>query len=72
MSREYHVNQRHGRDWQEGTRENPFRTISRAASVAMPGDIVIVHEGVYREWVKQENSGISEFSRITCQAVKGN
>ena len=51
MAREYHV-AKNGCDRNNGTKENPFLTISRAAKVADEGDTVIVHEGVYREWVK--------------------
>lgn len=70
MSREYHV-AIVGNDRQEGTANLPFRTISKAATVAMPGDRVVVHEGVYREWVKPENGGLSDNCRITYEAAKG-
>ena len=49
--REYHVAVT-GCDFEDGTKDHPFRTISRAALLAMAGDRVIVHEGEYREWVK--------------------
>ena len=39
--REYHVAVT-GCDSNSGTKDQPFRTISRAASLAMPGDRVIV------------------------------
>lgn len=71
MSRVYHVNQALGRDWFPGTEEQPFATISQGAKVAMPGDTVLVHTGVYREWVKPENSGTSEFTRIVYKAAEG-
>ena len=45
-------------DQGKGTLEDPFLTINKAASVAMAGDTIIVHEGVYREWVKPKNKGI--------------
>ena len=51
MPYEYHV-AKNGSDLGKGTKEDPFLTINRAASLAQPGDTVIVHEGVYREWVK--------------------
>ncbi|WP_342757772.1 DUF1565 domain-containing protein [Kineothrix sedimenti] len=35
-----------------GTKNQPFRTISRAAQAARAGDTVTVHTGEYREWVK--------------------
>lgn len=50
MGREYHVSQKNGHDWQDGSAEKPFVTISKAAKIAMPGDTITVHEGVYREW----------------------
>lgn len=71
MGRIYHVNQNIGRDWYPGTEEQPFATISQGARVAMPGDTVLVHEGVYREWVKPENSGTGELGRIVYEAAPG-
>lgn len=58
-----------GCDRGEGTEQCPYRTISRAAEEAMPGDTVVVHEGTYREWVKPVNSGTSDNCRITYQAA---
>src|SRR5674476_1010181 len=40
-----------GADTAAGTESAPFRTINHAAQVALPGDTVLVHEGLYREWV---------------------
>jgi len=48
----------------DGTREKPFRTISEAAAIAMPGDTVHVAPGVYREYVSPKNGG-TEDARIT-------
>lgn len=45
--REYHVSVK-GNDSNAGTISMPFKTINRAAKVAMPGDVIIVHEGIYR------------------------
>ena len=70
MNIEYHVSV-NGCDRAEGSRENPFRTISRAAAIAETGDRVIVHEGVYREWVKPAHTGYSNISRITYEAAEG-
>lgn len=70
MAKEYHVSKA-GCDANEGSKENPFLTISRAAFVAVPGDVVVVHEGEYREWVKPENGGSSEQNRITYCAAEG-
>ena len=70
MGREYHVSVS-GNDRNDGSAERPFATIQRAASLAMPGDVVTVHGGEYREWVKPENGGSSEFNRITYRAASG-
>jgi alpha-N-arabinofuranosidase len=60
-----------GCDLAEGTQQQPFRTISKAAQVAETGDKVVVHAGEYREWVKPEHSGYSDISRITYEAAEG-
>ncbi|NLN42559.1 MAG: right-handed parallel beta-helix repeat-containing protein, partial [Clostridiales bacterium] len=70
MPRVYHV-AKTGCDQGKGTKDDPFLTINKAASVAMPGDTVIVHEGVYREWVKPKYKGLSNKRRITYQAAEG-
>ena len=46
----YHVS-KSGNDKNVGSFEFPFKTINRAAEIALPGDTVTVHEGEYREWV---------------------
>jgi len=48
-----------GADTAAGTESAPFRTINHAAQVAVGGDTVLVHEGVYREWVKPANGGLT-------------
>lgn len=63
----YHVSMQ-GNDQASGTVEQPFLTISRAAEVAMPGDTVVVHAGIYREWVKPANGGIID-QRITYKSA---
>ncbi|MDR2933535.1 MAG: DUF1565 domain-containing protein [Oscillospiraceae bacterium] len=65
---EYHV-MLTGHDMQAGTVEAPFRTISKAAAVALPGDVVTVHAGTYREWVSPQNGG-TEHARITYRAAE--
>lgn len=57
-----------GSDRADGSAEAPFRTISRAAQAAMPGDTVAVHEGVYREWVNPPRGGTVD-APITYQAA---
>jgi hypothetical protein len=59
-----------GDDRQAGTLQAPFRTISHAASIALPGDVITVHGGIYREWVSPERGG-TQTQRITYQAAAG-
>jgi hypothetical protein len=66
----YHVS-KSGNDKNIGSVEQPFLTINRAATVALPGDTVIVHEGEYREWVDPKRGGLSESNRITYSAAEG-
>ncbi len=49
-----------GSDLNNGQKDTPFRTISHAAEIAVPGDTVRVFGGVYREWVDPKNSGEKE------------
>lgn len=60
-----------GNDQGIGTKEAPFRTINRAASLAQAGDTVRVFGGTYREWVDPLNGGTDETTRITYEAVPG-
>ena len=57
--RTYVVAQRHpaAGDENPGTREKPFKAISRAAKEVKPGDTVLIEDGVYRECVLIETSG---------------
>ena len=49
----------------------PYGTISFAASMAQPGDVVIVHAGTYREWVKPPRGGTGDEKRIVYRAAPG-
>ena len=60
-----------GSDAADGSEDGPFRTISRAAAIAQPGDTVLVHAGEYREWVAPRRGGLSEQRRITYEAAAG-
>ncbi|WP_299781662.1 right-handed parallel beta-helix repeat-containing protein [uncultured Formosa sp.] len=66
---EYHVS-KIGSDFNVGTKEAPFKTISKAAKIALAGDVIIVHEGVYREWVNPLNGGLNNRKRIVYKAAK--
>ncbi|MCI8623372.1 MAG: hypothetical protein HFG26_06870 [Provencibacterium sp.] len=48
-----------------GSKDHPFRTISEAALVALPGDEVLVSPGIYREYVNPLRGGTDEGNRIT-------
>lgn len=60
-----------GSDVADGSEDAPLRTVSRAAALAMPGDTVRIHEGVYREWVKPARTGRSDDRRIVFEAAPG-
>ena len=48
----------HGRDTNNGASpEAALRTIQRAADLAKPGDVVLIHPGIYRESVQVRRSG---------------
>lgn len=53
LARTWIVNQRHAHasDKGDGSKTMPFKTISRAAELAQPGDTVLVYGGVHRERV---------------------
>ena len=60
-----------GAEGPEGSEQRPFTSIDAAAQVAQPGDTVVVHDGVYREWVNPRFSGLSDSRRITYTAAPG-
>ena len=69
-AKEFHV-AKTGKDKNSGTLELPFLTIQKAAKIARPGDVITVHEGVYRERVTPPRGGTSESDRIVYRAAKG-
>lgn len=58
----YEVAQRHphAADDGPGTPEHPWKTLSKAAERAGPGDVVIVRGGLYREHVVVKHGGTSD------------
>lgn len=66
----YHVSPK-GNDFANGTQDSPFKTINHAAQIAIAGDTVIVHEGVYREHVNPKNGGYNAYNRITYKVADG-
>jgi len=69
-AREFHVSVQ-GSDSNPGTRRAPLRTIQRAADLARPGDVITVHEGVYRERIHPPRGGASDRQRIVYRAAPG-
>ena len=67
---QYHVATT-GLDENAGTRQKPFKTISSAAQIAQPDDVITVHEGIYRERVNPPRGGSSDQKRIVYQAAPG-
>ena len=69
-AREFHVSVS-GDDHNDGSSSKAFRTISAAARVAQPGDLITVHAGTYRERVTPPRGGESDARRIVYQAAPG-
>lgn len=69
-SRRIHVSPQ-GNNSNPGTASLPLKTIQAAANLAQPGDIVTVHEGVYRENVQPPRGGLSPQVPIVFEAAKG-
>jgi hypothetical protein len=67
---EFHVSVK-GNDAYDGSVSRPFRTISAAARIARPGDMITVHEGTYRERITPPRGGESDAKRIVYQAAAG-
>lgn len=66
---EYHVSA-NGNQEGDGSVAKPFKTITAAANKAMPGDVITVHAGIYRESIVPPRGGNSDTERITYQAAK--
>jgi hypothetical protein len=67
---EFHV-ATNGSDTNPGTKSSPLRKIQKAADLAQPGDVITVHEGVYRERINPPRGGESDLKRIVYQAAAG-
>lgn len=51
--------------------EQPLLTIQTAANHAKPGDVITVHEGIYRERITPPRGGTSNDKRIVYRAAEG-
>jgi hypothetical protein len=68
--KEYHVAIT-GSDNNDGSAGAPFKTVNRAAQIAVAGDIITVHAGTYREWINPARGGENDSKRIVYQAATG-
>ena len=69
-AREFHVSV-DGNDGNDGSPAKPYKTVSAAAQAAYPGDVITVHDGVYREHVNPPRGGESDAKRIVYQTAPG-
>ena len=67
---DYHVS-KEGRDTNDGSVSKPFKTISAAARIAQPGDVITVYAGTYRERINPPRGGESDSKRIVYKAAQG-
>jgi hypothetical protein len=60
-SADYHVakNATAASDANPGTAQRPFKTLSKAAAVVLPGDTVLIHSGVYAESISIKSSDVA-------------
>ncbi|MDF7822682.1 alpha-L-fucosidase [Pontiellaceae bacterium B12227] len=68
---EYHVSTKGLDQENTGSKSAPFRTISAAANIAQPGDVITVQAGTYRERINPPRGGASDEQRIVYQAAPG-
>ena len=73
FARTYHVDgsAANASDDNPGTKDQPFKTIQRAAEALQPGERVVVAAGVYREWVRPRRGGLGPDKMISYQAAPG-
>ncbi len=67
---EHHVS-KNGNNQNPGSVSAPFKSISAAARIARAGDMITVHQGIYRERINPVNGGSSDLNRIVYQAAAG-
>ena len=65
----YYIDAKTGNDSNNGTFENPFKTIKKFSNIAIAGDNCYIREGTYRESFKPQNSG-QENSPITYESYQ--
>jgi parallel beta-helix repeat protein len=63
-------NQAGASDANPGTAQRPWKTISRGDDIVRPGDTIIIHTGVYREYIRPQRNGQAG-APITYMAAPG-
>ncbi|MDP4276089.1 MAG: right-handed parallel beta-helix repeat-containing protein [Bacteroidota bacterium] len=58
-----------GKDTNDGNEQSPLLTITKAVSLAHPGDRIVIHKGTYREAVHLRKGGTSEKANIIFSAA---
>ena len=73
FKRTLYVNPRNPKasDSNDGSKNLPFKTITRAADLARPGDRIIVSGGIYRERITPARGGVSPELMISYEAEPG-
>ncbi|OHB41601.1 MAG: hypothetical protein A2Y13_03915 [Planctomycetes bacterium GWC2_45_44] len=71
FTRTFHVAQQHqaAADDNPGTENRPWKTIAKAAATLQPGERVIIHRGIYREWVRPARGGTGPDRMISYEAA---
>ncbi len=72
-ARQWHVDARSpaASDANPGSPEAPLATIQAAAEQVAPGEAVVIHGGIYREWVRPRRGGDGPEAMICFQAAPG-
>ncbi len=70
VAREIHV-AKTGTAHGTGAQQDPLLEINQAVQAAQPGDMITVHAGAYREWVRPVRGGTGPDRRITFRAAPG-
>lgn len=65
------INHPNASDKNIGSKDEPFKTINRAASLVKAGERVLIYGGIYRETIYPENGGLSESKMVSYQAAPG-
>lgn len=66
-----YVSSAHGSDDGTGAEDDPWRSLQHALDSVEPGQVVMLREGVYPEWVNWWVAGGTEDAPVTLQAFPG-